>query len=1033
MSMPAVPPDPESRDPEAVPPVPPADTEAFADLAFDEEPASGPSDAAEARASGRPRRRFRRRLVLRLVALLLVSILLPLTIEGIWFYYRSYEEAVQLNLRREELVLDSAFMEFNEWMVQRSARMDVALNTQDVQEALHTLWTASTQSRRFANARLTLFDRLFERSRIEVGAPLYIDFALVTPDRRVLVATQTDWEGRSLDQVPFGPSLAAHWETLQARKAQHWVYPVPQTRPTDDALAVASAYPLYDAQGRFRGVLVGISSDLMIQKTLVRMTRWLPQGRAAFATSDGTVYTWDASMQTLRPTPWPQLSHVVASLRSKPQHTVLLGRYRGLYALLARWGLGPVQRLVPYTHTDVQTSFPLWWVDLPGIVGLAGWVDPLEAALVVTMPEQAAVAGVLELLRLRLLVWAALLALTLGVAVLFGRRLLRQVQDLVSVAEAFAQGRWDRRAEVVGNDEMALLAYTFNDLADQLQETYATMERELNLRTQQVQLVVTMATVALERGPDASQVLQTILQRMSERFPRFAYLSLRLWHAPDQGWQPAGRVSRLPQAVNLALRSFEPHLASEVGRALDMRMWSNQEGQSLRLPPPLTWMVGVPLTTPRRLLGVLFVGGVDPTLPGEYDRFALRLLARQLSLVLEYVHLQRGQALEAEKQRVMSCLLQRLPTLSHSSYLIPALVECLTKAQAEGILLVPVPELTDVWSVAYPQQEQEQTTPSVRNLLSLVSEGPTHLVVEEGEGLGIAALARRYNWQTLGLYPVRDPQGRLFAVWARGTRSGESEMPLDRAREQLFTELVGWAFLYVDMQQRLSVWEVVQKILEYAPEAPSEGHLYLRAWDLLQKHLPEADFFVASYRGGNPAYTFVYPYGQRYYHTTVTPAEQALIQQVAERGQPLLLSDKHKVIAQIGKAVRVATRIPESWLGVPVVLGRQRLGVIGLVQWERPRAFSEEHRSYLFTLSQGLAGVMYAIQQEGRLRRRIEREQSLRTFAQRLAGLTDVRNMLEFSAAEIQRLFEAYQVEIELFSATEPAPSDGDASQEQEE
>ncbi len=1027
MSLPPIPFDPDDREPDATPPpVPPADAEAFADLAFDEEPESAAPSAPPRpqETTGRPRRRFRRRLVLRLALLLLGSVLLPLTIEGIWFYYRTYSEAVQLNLRREELVLDFAFSDLNAWLVQRQARVETALTMQDLQDALHVLWTASPESRRFANARSILLHRLEQRTRTEGGVPLYTDFALVTPAQKVLIASEPEWEGKPLAEVPFGPSLQQRWDIATAQ-TWHWVYPLDTPNPTDDALGVGSTFPLYDQDGNLQGLLVGLASDLIVQETLTRLGRWLPQGQSVFVTEEGRVYQWDSSMQTLQMVDDPLLAQLVSVLAQQPRETVLLGEVDRWDVLLARWGLGSATRLVPYAHTDLQVVFPLWWLDAPGIIGLAGWIEPLRATLVVSNPESIAVAGVTNLLRLRLWVWSALLVLTLGVAVLFGRRLLRQVYDLVRVAEAFAQGHWDQRAEVVGNDEMALLAYTFNDLADQLQETYATMERELNLRTQQVQLVVTMATVALEGGSESAQVLRTILQRMGERFPRFAYLSLRLWHAPDQGWQPAARISRLPQAVNLALRSFEPHLASEVGRTLDMRMWANEDGQTLRLPPPLSWMVGVPLSTPQRLMGVLFVGGVDTSLPGEYDRFALRLLARQLSLVLEYLHLNRGQALEAEKQRVIRHLLERLPSLSHSSQVVPALVEGLGEARAQGVLLVPSPELTDTWSVAYPPAKDDKATTSVRNLLSLISDGPAHLVVDEGEGMGVAVLARLYNWQTIGLYPVRDPQGRILAVWARGTRLGESETPLDRERERLFTDLLGWAFLYADIQQRLSVWEVVQKILEYAPEAPSEGHLYLRAWDLLQKYLPEADFFVASHRGGSSAYTFIYPHGQRYYHTTVTPVEQSLIQQVAERGQPLLLSDKHKVIAQAGKVMRVATRIPESWLGVPVVLGQQRLGVIGLVQWEKPRAFSAEHLAYLRTLSQGLAGVMFSIQQESRLRRRIEREQSLRTFAQRLTGLTDVRNMLEFSAAEIQRLFEARQVEIELFVTPQETEEDG--------
>ena len=1018
MSLPPIPSDAEDRAPEgASPAVPPGDAEAFTDLAFDEE-IEAESSASSSRVQVEPpHRRFRRRLLLRLALLLFISVFLPLSLEGVWFYYRAKNEAVQLHLRRQEVVLDIVFADLNQWLVQRRARVETALTTHEAREALTALWTASSKTHRFTRARDTLLTLLKESASSSGTPPLYTDFAVIASDHRVLAASRAEWEGRTLDDTPFGPSLKSLLGIHTQDDVAHWVYPLTQTDATDGVLGIGTVFPLQDDNGASRGWLVGLADDRILRQALTRLNQWLPDTQSAFVTADGHVYVWDPDQHTLQKTDQPFLQSVTAQVAEQPRQMVVLGDPTPLQEFLARWGLGSAARLVPYPTSQVSGPFPLWRVDAPDLVGLVGWMEPLRAALVVTSPEAAAAGGVLELLPLRLVVWGVLLAFVVGVAVLFGRNLLRQVYDLARVAEAFAQGRWDQRADVLSNDEIGFLAYTFNKLADRLQETYTTMERTLSLRTHQMRLVVTMASVAMEVGPRPGEALSTILQRMSERFPQFAYLSLRLRHTSEQGWQPGARVSRLPQAANVALRSFEAHLADEVGRTMHLQTWTNDEGEHLPLPPPLNWMVGVPLSTPRQLMGVLFVGGVDANPPDEHDRVALQLLARQLSLVLEYLHLRRGQALEMEKQRVTRFLFARLSALRHSSHVAPILVEGLTEVNAQGVLLLPVPEVTDVWDVAYPAPSgRTNTTPTIRNLLPLIGEGPAHLDVGEGDSLGLASLVRRYGWRTVGLYPVQDPSGRILAVWMRGAGANEHEAPIDRERERLFAHLLGWAFVYADLHQHLSVWEVIQKILAYAPEAPSEGHLYLRAWDLLQHHLPQSDFFVTSYRGGAPA-TFVYPHGQRYYHTTVTPVEKILIQQVLERGQPLLLSDKHKIIAQAGKIMRVSTRVPESWLGVPVVLGSQRLGVLGLVQWTQARAFSDEHLTYLHILGQGLAGVMYYIQQEGRLRRRIEREQSLRTFAQQLTRSADTRNLLEFSAAEIQRLFEAREVEIELFAS----------------
>ncbi len=73
----------------------------------------------------------------------------------------------------------------------------------------------------------------------------------------------------------------------------------------------------------------------------------------------------------------------------------------------------------------------------------------------------------------RALIMAGLIACALGVllALLLSRRVLGSIGSLTAAARALAQGDLSGRAQVKGNDEIAELGQTFNDMADALEES----------------------------------------------------------------------------------------------------------------------------------------------------------------------------------------------------------------------------------------------------------------------------------------------------------------------------------------------------------------------------------------------------------------------------------------------------------------------------------------------------------------------------------------------------------------------------------
>ncbi|WP_157596695.1 response regulator [Streptacidiphilus rugosus] len=78
------------------------------------------------------------------------------------------------------------------------------------------------------------------------------------------------------------------------------------------------------------------------------------------------------------------------------------------------------------------------------------------------------------------------LALIIALTTLMSHRIAQNISHVADAARALAAGKLERRARVTSRDEIASLADTFNTMADNLQESYSTVEEKVRLRTEQL-------------------------------------------------------------------------------------------------------------------------------------------------------------------------------------------------------------------------------------------------------------------------------------------------------------------------------------------------------------------------------------------------------------------------------------------------------------------------------------------------------------------------------------------------------------------
>jgi signal transduction histidine kinase len=86
----------------------------------------------------------------------------------------------------------------------------------------------------------------------------------------------------------------------------------------------------------------------------------------------------------------------------------------------------------------------------------------------------------LEARRNRIIMTAAILIAVLSVVILFlvQRNFSRPIEQLIGRIRAIGQGRWEKRLEVEGRNEISLLASEFNQMCEKLQDLYGKLVQE---------------------------------------------------------------------------------------------------------------------------------------------------------------------------------------------------------------------------------------------------------------------------------------------------------------------------------------------------------------------------------------------------------------------------------------------------------------------------------------------------------------------------------------------------------------------------
>ena len=190
----------------------------------------------------------------------------------------------------------------------------------------------------------------------------------------------------------------------------------------------------------------------------------------------------------------------------------------------------------------------------------------LDWQIVVVVPESDFMGQINANTRTTIILCAAALLVATGVGILTARWVTGPILSLNRSAKDIARGEWDKTVKFDRADEVGELAKSFNTMAGQLKESFATLEHRVAERTAELAESNQQLETAKEKADAANQAKSTFIANMSHelRSPLNAILGFS---------QVMARSQSLPaehqENVGIISRSGE-HLLTLINNVLDL-------------------------------------------------------------------------------------------------------------------------------------------------------------------------------------------------------------------------------------------------------------------------------------------------------------------------------------------------------------------------------------------------------------------------------------------------------------------------------
>jgi GAF domain-containing protein/HAMP domain-containing protein len=905
-------------------------------------------------------------------------------------YFRAQNLLREQAVRQTESLIVTQLGVIDEDIKNKEAKIDHLLKSSDFKILTELALHANPQSNQFNEIRTSVLKQ-FKTVNNEELIPAFDQFFIMDTDGTIKVASIEKWQGLVIKDTSF----------------------VGQTSDKSSSVAVFSFSPLYEDQfvlvtakeyktgtGSILGVLVGITETTSLSGLIRPLQAYyplantyfiLPSGQFISSNSETGKFNVITSLSPSQKNILPRLDEMIKNNDSNPIALDINSSTGTATLTQLQW--------FPSMHTGVALE-----LSKNAIYGNLNSLVPFSFGL------------------------AAILLVATGVILFLGmNRIVKPLQALTDITQNFAEGDWSKRADGSNDDEVGMLARSFNHMADELSGLYRSLEDKVDERSRQIRAAAEVA----QNITSLSSLDDMLNNTAAMLVQRFGFYQASVFMTDRSGKYIQFKTGYGAATQGLTDSKYRLEVGSEsiigwVSANNKIRVASDVLEDKLHLKnellPQTRSEASVPIAIGNVVLGVL---DVQSTAPGAFNAetvVTLQTLASQIASAVQTVALSESTQINFEE----------LSRLYRSSRIIAEANSESDIFKASELVLKDSPFVVMILKRQSNYFEINSVTNEIGESLINQSLRSVHLDAIEFEKFLKAGSVIELNVgntpSSLGLPTAGfDLSSRAYVQIRRGSQLAGA-IVLGAVKQTLnntiiqpyenFAELIS-----VSLEKAEAIKQTDRHLREVESLASitdsistfSDLSSFFKALHEKVKHsIGNFSFTIALYDENSDTISIPYSFENDQFLTIEPfPLGEGLASVLIRSQQPLfLVENTERRAAELG--AKIQGKPAKSWMGAPMLVQNKPVGVLILQDTEKEYAFTEDNFLFFTTMAGQVAGVINNVRLLDDSNRRAIQLESAAEIARDISGSLNLDELLIKAVNLIRERYDFYHAAVFL-------------------
>lgn len=894
-------------------------------------PAASPS-------SGKFKQSLTRNTVIQVLLLALIPVIL-VSVGTLWSTQRLITDQLDQQFAS---IAQSYSTQLTNLVDSRQTSLRLIKNTRTFANSVDVLLDPASNLSSKKTANMQVLNLIEQLNISRAGELVFDEIILIKANGEVVLSTNPEWDVQSLGSIPAIQNLIINTNSSAITF---------NLAPLYNNKTVIITSQLYISNDMTNVVtLMGFTLAPLPSQLLANVVTFFPTGQAYYYTPDEKLVTYDAVLRT------------ATELEINPDHKAHIA------SLLTPENIGRRQNTVSVTGQRV--------------INYTSYISPINSHLILEIPQRIYLDQLSNLLRLNLIVLSAA-ALIVGVFVFIStRRLTRPLVQLANISTAFAKGDWTQRAVVNRNDEIGLLASSFNTMVDELSDMYRSLEVKVEERVAQLKKatgVAQMATSTSEREVMTQRTAQLIVDRFGYHFASVFLVDETGNYATIKG--VAGQLGQIAGLVNQRITLDDHPQISEVVKENHPVVTQEYDRTQVVMENVLLMLNSnaqalIPIAINDQVLGVI---DIQSEVPRAFDADTVDIfqtMASQIATGLRNIILLESAQGNLEETSLVYRASRQITQSESEPAALNILADSLSQTNYSTLILDVLPEHLQV-NLLRDKRGSRMDAGVIGLNLPIQQRGFDRLaenrVILQDNLMAPSDFSSLMNFfirrecKSVAVIPIM-VAGKPAKVLALGSREST---PLTSASMQSFASLAEVFGNTLSrfrathtMKARLNELELMASVSDAVAAQTDLATIYRLVKDQFTSRLgDDLTFLVALHDKAKAQIILPYAYEDGQEITNLAPFAfgEGFSSHIISTGQPILVTkDIEKVKSQLGSKTLGKSAL--CLVGVPLSIGGTVIGAILLQDNKKEERFNNDDLHLLSTVSIPIANAIHNAQ-----------------------------------------------------------------------